>query len=199
MPTVKQADTSFIKRMHQGLNLSPVAVEFSHATIDSISASQPAQEHQRTLDLIGKRIKYVYGDGGIYEHIYLNEKFYTWHCLAGPEAGLADTDRCDYFRITPDIYLFSWHEKIVPTLGVVLVNTKTMRSNGIIFGVDTVDGTPIQFGVGAKGEVINITNTNVIKMSERLAGKNSFSCSGHQCPNFILSLPSISINFFISI
>ena len=58
-----------------------------------------------------------------------------------------------WVRIPPSPYL-SLHEKIVPTLGVVMVNTKVMRSNGVPFGIDTNDGSPIQFGIGALGEIV---------------------------------------------
>ena len=70
--------------------------------------------------LVGKRVQYVYSQTEAYEHIYLNENLYTWQCLRGSEAGLADTDRCHYRRIADELYLFVWREKVVPTLGVVL-------------------------------------------------------------------------------
>ena len=55
------------------------------------------------------------------------------------------------------VYLFSWQEKIVPTLGVVLVNVNEMQSNGILFGIDTDTGEPFHFSIGAKGQLPNVT------------------------------------------
>lgn len=158
MPTLEDTKIDLIKRMKKGLDLSPVKVTILYAAIDPEDPTMTTVSHKPTRDLIGKRIKYTYGDGGVYEHIYLNELFYTWHCLAGPEQGLADTERCDCIRISTDVYLFTWHEKTVPTLGVVMVNSKEMRSNGIILGIDTNDGSPIHFGIGAKGELLNTTS-----------------------------------------
>ena len=114
--------------------------------------------HERTTDLIGKRIKYAYSSKHVYEHIYLNDRFYTWHCLAGVEKGLADTEICDYFKIAPDVYLFTWREKVMPTFGVVLINFKEMRSNGKTFGLDVASGKIINFNLGSRAELINETN-----------------------------------------
>ena len=159
LPSVAEADTSLLSRVHADEGLSPVHVEFDHWEIESAERPRPpaGPTHVRTKELIGKRLVYTYGDGGVYEHIYLNERRFTWHCLKGPEAGLADTEQCDSYRIRPDVYLFSWQEKIIPTLGVVLVNTKDMRSNGFIAGVDTRSGEVSHFPVGAQGRLVNIT------------------------------------------
>ena len=159
LPSVAEADTSLLSRVHAGGELSPVQVEFDHWEVDSTERPErpPEANHAQTDELVGKRLVYTYGDGGVYEHIYLNERRFTWHCLKGPEAGLADTERCDFYRIRPDVYLFSWREKIIPTLGVVLVNTSEMRSNGFITGIDTRSGEVSHFPVGARGELVNIT------------------------------------------
>lgn len=159
LPSVAEADTSMLSRVHAGEGLSPVRVEFDQWDIESDEGSDPPSGpvHARTEDLVGKRLLYVYGDGGVYEHIYLNDKMFTWHCRKGPEAGLADTERCDFFRVRPDVYLFSWREKVIPTLGVVLVNTETMRSNGFITGIDTRSGEVSHFPVGARGSLVNMT------------------------------------------
>ena len=53
---------------------------------------------------------------------------------SGSEKGLADTDRCHYFKLGDDLYLFVWREKIVPTLGAVVVDFQAMRTMGKIFG-----------------------------------------------------------------
>ncbi|NOX51051.1 MAG: hypothetical protein GXP16_11040, partial [Gammaproteobacteria bacterium] len=112
MPTVNDADTSLLRRAQQDGDLSPVRVEFHQRRIGTGSVG--SNEHQLTDQLVGKRVRYVYSDGGIYEHIYLNPQLYTWHCLAGSEQGLADTDACTTLAIRPDIYLFCWREKIIP-------------------------------------------------------------------------------------
>jgi hypothetical protein len=54
--------------------------------------------------------------------------------LKGVEAGLCDTDRCHYYKIADQLYLFVWREKIVPTLGLVMIDMLNHRSDGKIFG-----------------------------------------------------------------
>ena len=159
LPRIEEADQSLLARVHADDGLSPVQVDFEQWDLRpaGVSEDPSGPAHERTRDLVGKRIRYEYGDGGVYEHIYLNDRMFTWHCLRGPEAGLADTERCDFFRIRPDVYLFSWREKIIPTLGVVLVNKEKMHSNGIITGIDTRTGEVSHFPVGARGTLVNTT------------------------------------------
>ncbi|MCH2186886.1 molybdenum cofactor biosynthesis F family protein, partial [Myxococcota bacterium] len=159
LPSVAEADQSLLARVHAGKGLSPVHAEFEQWEILSPQGanSKAGPVHERTDELIGKRVLYTYGDGGIYEHIYLNDRMFTWHCRKGPEAGLADTETCDFFRIRPDVYLFSWREKVIPTLGIVLVNTGPMHSNGFLMGIDTESGAVSHFPVGARGQLLNIT------------------------------------------
>jgi hypothetical protein len=156
LPDRKRINYSFRDRLGTNVDLSTINVEIQHALINPSSPDEPILIHERTTDLLGKRIRYTYGRNRVYEHIYLNERFFTWHCLAGAEAGLADTEICDYFKIVPDIYLFSWREKIMPTYGLVLVNLKEMRSNGKTFGLDITSGEYINFTMGSTAEIVNV-------------------------------------------
>ncbi len=157
VPDKKSARRDFVDRLGQGLNLSMMKVEFLHANVNPSHPDEPVVPHERTTDLVGRRNKYTYSSQHEYEHIYLNDRFYTWHCIKGPEKGLADTDICDYFKIAPDIYLFTWREKVIPTVGVVLINLKEMRSNGKIFGPDLASGKIVNFTMGSKVTPLNIT------------------------------------------
>ncbi len=155
VPSRREAGRSLIKRMGDGLDLSPMKVEILKAGIGvSPTAVAPVE---RSLDLIGKRVRYTYSRQHIYEHIYLNHRFYCWHCLGGPEKGTADTDSCDYYKIARDIYLFIWREKIVPTVGIVMINFKKMRSDGKIFGLDLPSGRAINFTIGSRAQIISET------------------------------------------
>ena len=156
-PDRESASRSFVDRLRQGLDLSPMKVEFLHANVNPSPLDEPVRPHERTSDLVGKRTNYTYSRKHEYEHIYLNDRFYTWHCIKGPEKGLADTDICDYFKIAPDVYLFTWREKIIPTVGVVLINLKEMRSNGKLFGLDLSSGENVNFTMGSKATLLNIT------------------------------------------
>lgn len=156
-PDRKKASQSFVDRLGKGVDLSTMKVEILHAGINPSSPDEPIEPHQRTSDLVGKRIKYTYSRNHVYEHIYLNDRLFTWHCLVGVEKGLADTEICDYFKIAPDIYLFTWREKIMPTFGVVIINLKETRSNGKTFGLDLATGKYVNFTMGSQAELINDT------------------------------------------
>lgn len=138
LPDQQEAQRDLFSRINEGMNLTGVAVQFASAAIDR-PFEQHTKRHEPTDEMIGKRIQYVYSRTEAYEHIYLNDKLYTWHCLSGIEKGLADTDRCHHLKITEQLYLFVWREKIVPTLGVVLVDLQQMKTSGKLFGYEAND------------------------------------------------------------
>ena len=154
IPTKKEADISFLKRMSQGLNLSPTRVEILQATINQSPTSRIVPPFKRTSDLVGKIVRYTYSRQHTYEHYYMNQRFYAWQCLKGPEKGTADADICDYFKLAPDIYQFMWREKVVPTVGIVIINLKEMRSSGKIFGLDIPSGKAVNFTMGAIAKLV---------------------------------------------
>jgi len=125
--------TSLYTRARASQPLTQVQAQFIHGTIDR-PWQNGACPHALTGDLIGLRNRYRYSPNEAYEHIYLNENFYTWHCLKGVEKGLAETDLCHYYKIADQLYLFVWREKIIPTLGVVLIDLEQHRSDGKICG-----------------------------------------------------------------
>lgn len=140
-----------------GKSLTGVEVQFFHGTLDR--PFQPgACPHAASTELVGLRNRYRYSPTEVYEHIYLNENYYSWQCLAGVEKGLCDTDRCHYYKIADELYLFVWREKIVPTLGVVMIDLKAHRSDGKIFGyADGEFGALSNFPVASHCDVLNRT------------------------------------------
>jgi hypothetical protein len=158
MPTTEEVMIPLILRAERRMPLTAVQVAFEHAAIDEpFSDNTPC--HQKTTDLVGERIMWVYSSRDAYEHIYLEEDTYSWHCIAGNEKGLADTDRCFFYKIAEKLYLFVWAEKIVPTLGIVVEDLHTMRSYGKIFGHAGFDmnGPVTDFPVGSYGRLLNRT------------------------------------------
>lgn len=151
-----EARESWAERIKAGQELTPVTAEFLSASLRGPFTPE-TRRHLPTSDLIGKRIEYTYSASERYEHIYLNERFYTWHCLAGLERGLADTDRCHYLKLADDLYLFVWREKIVPTLGLVVLDLRQMRTTGKIFGGQPPGRRPVNFVVGAQARLLNVT------------------------------------------
>ncbi len=155
LPTEADAKASLIERVERGGELTAVTARFLSGAIDA-PFGHTIDRHTDTHDLIGRRIEYTYSRSERYEHIYLNERFFTWHCLAGSEQGLADTDRCRYLRVADRLYLFVWREKIVPTLGAVLVDLEQMKTTGKIFGYRGFDfGAVMNFPVGARARLVS--------------------------------------------
>ncbi|WP_445620253.1 MoaF C-terminal domain-containing protein [Kushneria sp. Sum13] len=142
LPTFDVIKTGLYERALGGRALTDVRAEISHGTLNR-PFSDGACPHALTDELIGVRNLYRYSPTEMYEHVYLNEHFYTWHCLKGVEKNLCDTDACHYYRITDELYLFIWREKIVPTLGIVMIDEQNHRSDGKIFGVGDTEEAPL--------------------------------------------------------
>ncbi|KIF66108.1 hypothetical protein HY68_37685 [Streptomyces sp. AcH 505] len=156
LPAQDKAHASILRRAQQKQELTPVNADIIHATIDQPFDSK--QEHHLTRELIGLRLQHRYNPHEVYEHIYLNENRYTWHCLSGIEQGLADVDRCHYYKIAPKLYLFIWREKIVPTLGAIMIDLDQMKTTGKIFGyANDALSTASNFQVGAHSKLVNTT------------------------------------------
>jgi hypothetical protein len=133
LPTHADARIPLLARVSAGRPLTGVEARCTAGAI-GVDWSAATARHPPTARLVGRRIRYRYSPTESYEHVYLNERFYTWHCLEGAERGLADTDQCWYREIGDALYLFCWQEKIVPTLGLVLVDLRERRTCGKILG-----------------------------------------------------------------
>jgi hypothetical protein len=160
LPTEEEAGASLLARAATGLALTAVKTQFRAARV---AGRDGGCGFPRTAELVGKRIRYRYSQTELYEHIYLNESFYTWQCLSGVEKGLADTDLCHYFKLRDELYLFIWQEKIVPTLGVVTVDLARRKTDGKIFGyAGFKPGNFANFAVGAVATFANYTPPPVL-------------------------------------
>lgn len=156
LPTAEEALTPFLTRIAQGKELTAVSAQFVRGSIDQPLAAGMALP-EVSDELLGKRVEYRYSPHELYEHIYLNPQYYTWRCLAGSEKGLTDTDACHYYRIAEQLYLFVWREKIVPTLGVIMIDLKALKTTGKIVGYETNDFDCLRnFTVGAHARVISV-------------------------------------------
>lgn len=113
-----------------------------------------------TTTLIGRRVMWVYSSEHAYEHVYLSPNWYTWQCLAGPEKGLADTDENSVWQIRPGIYVFAWREKVIPCASVTIADhrdQRSIRSHGVLFGLDESGEVPTHFTFGAYGRLLSNT------------------------------------------
>jgi len=144
---------TLLDRVRLGEELTDVKVVFRHGSINR-PASAETPRHEKTDELVGKRVEFQYGPRAVYEHIYF-ENLFTWHCLTGIEKGLADTDRADYFKLSDNLYLLVWREKIIPTMGVEIVDLSEMRAFGKLFGYASLDGASLgSIYVGARLRII---------------------------------------------
>jgi hypothetical protein len=158
LPDRDRANASLFAKAQKQEELTAVACQLSAACIDR-PFDAAAALHRETNDLVGLRVRHRYNPKELYEHIYLNAQRYAWHCIEGAEAGLADVDRCHYRRIAEDLYLFVWREKVVPTLGVVMLDLKALKTTGKIFGYkDDSLSAFSNFPIGARSQIVNRTS-----------------------------------------
>lgn len=157
LPNEQQTHLDAFSRVTQGLELTAVSMTLRHGTVDKPYQVE-AIVHASTSELIGLRNMYTYSATERYEHVYLNTSYYAWQCLDGVEKGLADVDRCHYIKIDQQLYLFIWREKIIPTLGVVMIDLQQQRTDGKIFGYLNASFSALSnFPVGAHAQILNHT------------------------------------------
>ncbi|WP_020497974.1 MoaF C-terminal domain-containing protein [Sciscionella marina] len=137
-----------------------VSQRFDVGTIEgcTVTGAAPAP----TAELLGRRMLWQYSPTHRYEHVYLTEHWYTFHCLSGPEQGLADTDACTYYRIRPGIFVFAWREKVVPCAAVTIADHRNFgpggaRSHGALFGLHEDGKQIVHFTFGAYGRLLSTT------------------------------------------
>ncbi|MFC7344382.1 MoaF C-terminal domain-containing protein [Saccharopolyspora griseoalba] len=156
LPSEQVRAESAHTRVRRGDEPTGVTARIVHGALDGSTATV----HAPTDELVGLRNRYTYSPNESYEHIYLTPELFTWHCLEGVERGLADTDRCHHIAIRDGLVLFAWREKIVPTLGVLLIDLHGMRTDGKIFGNNGFDtSSVVNFPVGARAEVLGRTTS----------------------------------------
>ena len=69
---------------------------------------------------------------------------------------MGDVERCHYYVIDRDLYLFVWREKIIPTLGVVMLDLHALKTTGKIFGYKDNAMTAVSnFPIGAVTTIID--------------------------------------------
>lgn len=134
LPTRIDLRGGLLGRALAGRELTGVKTTFLNGSLNKRFDGARTPRHGTTDELLGKRAEFAFTRTERYEHFYLTDKLYTWHCLAGAEKGLADTDRCHYYKLGDQLYLFVWREKIVPTLGVMVLDFVSMKATGKLFG-----------------------------------------------------------------
>lgn len=112
----------------------------------------------RDRGLIGIRALWTYSDDDVYEHLYLNEHRYVWHCVRGVEAPQADTESCQLYRLRADVHLLVFTEKVMTMGAAMVLNFVSMRSACSALGIEQDGDAPSHFTFGAHGEVLSRTS-----------------------------------------
>ncbi|WP_051208008.1 MoaF C-terminal domain-containing protein [Propionicicella superfundia] len=136
-----------------------VTQQFVPATVNGASDRGPLPVP--TEDLVGRRVLWRYSAQHVYEHYYLNDLWYTWHCVTGPEGGQADTDEQTTYRLRPGIYVFAWREKVIPCASVTVADHRdalALRSHGVLFGLNEDETRLSHFTFGAHGSLVGISD-----------------------------------------
>ncbi len=117
-----------------------------------------ATRFPRTDELVGKRVHHRYSDTHAFEHIYLSRRTYAYQGLEGPEAGIADVDYTDTYRLADRLYLFSWHERAQPFNGAIALDLAAGRATGRLFGWEAQTGRALQIRTGSIATLLNETS-----------------------------------------
>lgn len=132
-----------------------------------VAGHTAAQAFEPTDELIGKHILYQYTGSDAYEHVYLNQGTFTWHCLSGTEKGLADTEPCKMLKLGEQLYLLFWTETIMPVESVVVVDLKQMRSLGRFFCWDPAPKKAVHTLFGSYATLLADTNANALVAAKK--------------------------------
>jgi hypothetical protein len=112
---------------------------------------------ERTGELVGKRVHHRYSDTHAFEHIYLSPRTYAYQGLEGPEAGIADVDLTDAYKLAERLYLFSWHERAQPFNGAIVLDLEAGRATGRLFGWEQETERALQIRTGSIATLLNET------------------------------------------
>ncbi|YCH09076.1 MoaF N-terminal domain-containing protein [Arthrobacter sp. alpha11c] len=80
LPDEQATSINAYDRARQGTELTGVEAAILHG---SVGGKQGGTAHAPTDELIGLRNRYHYSPEEVYEHVYLNNNFYTWHWHQG--------------------------------------------------------------------------------------------------------------------
>jgi hypothetical protein len=88
-----------------------------------------------TTDLTGRRALYRYSADTVYEHVYLNTRWYAYQCLKGMRRGDAGCDEASYYKLADDLYVVAWRELLIDIAAVFAYDMRAMRTTGKAWGI----------------------------------------------------------------
>jgi len=128
---------------------------FTNGVLGDGSAAPVGPAPAPTRDLIGTRAIYRYSEDTIYEHIYLNSRWYSYQCLRGARRGDCGTDETSYLKIRDDVYVVTWREILIDLAAVFVYDMKARRSTGCAWGTPGNLTEPRHVLTGARFERLN--------------------------------------------
>ena len=117
-----------------------VTQRFTKGRLGGTPSSTQSPAPEPTRDLIGTRAIYRYSEDTVYEHIYLNTRWYSYQCLKGMRRGDCGTDEASYWKIRDDVYVVTWREILIDLAAAFVYDMKACRSTGCAWG--TPGGLP---------------------------------------------------------
>jgi hypothetical protein len=130
--------------------------EFTPGVLGDPSIPPTGMKPAPTRDLIGLRAIYTYNKNQCFEHIYLNEKRYAWHCIVGPLKGESDVELQTTYKFDVNQYILTWREFGLPVCTVFFHNWDQMRETGKFFAIGE-DGAVANTPAGALITKLSVT------------------------------------------
>jgi hypothetical protein len=115
------------------------------------ATGEPAY-HPR-FSLGGTRFLNTYAHNVAYEHIYLTGVYETWLGIKGPQAGQADTEEYQSFKIADGVYLVFWNEGVLTAQMTFLFNFSVGNCVAELFA--RVDGQVVHNTIGANTKILH--------------------------------------------
>ncbi|MFC1884605.1 MoaF C-terminal domain-containing protein [Thermodesulfobacteriota bacterium] len=130
--------------------------DFSPGVLGDPTIPPTGMKPAPTRDLIGLRALYIYNPNQCFEHIYLNQKRYSWHCIVGPLKGESDVDFHTTYKFDINQYVFCFREFGLPVSTVFFHNWDQMRETGKFFAIGE-DGAVANTPAGALIRKLSMT------------------------------------------
>jgi hypothetical protein len=132
-----------------------VAQRFTKGRLCGSEPSLQCPAPEPTRDLIGTRAIYRYSEDTVYEHIYLNTRWYSYQCLKGMRRGDCGTDEASYWKIRDGVYVVTWREILIDLAAAFVYDMKACRSTGCAWGTPGGLPEPRHILTGAFFEKLN--------------------------------------------
>lgn len=151
-PRREEDQLSLYQRSAERLSINASRVKILNARVDAPMSARTPRHELRSQDLVGKRYLYQYSEKDAYEHVYVTDQLFTWHCVSGNEKGLADTDFAQIIKFEENFYMIVWVEKIMHIVSTITLNYDAGRSSGAMASFDGWD----------YGELVNVSSGALI-------------------------------------